>query len=210
MEMKRVRFADNEVLSVVVCEVNPRSELSQEDYNNMWFSADEYVNIMESCRLLSRQLQGSGRAKLLDSSLHELYDKHNGSEYDASQQLLIRWSRHCSSCRGLERRIHVVEGKKRRQAQRQSVRSVVEAQELDNDCSPNERAEKLRIVSEEKTEKARLFARKMGIADAAANFLELEQSLRWLYFSGKIPTNDVAMCSGGRDIQINVKCSPMA
>ena len=210
MEMKRVRFADKELLSVVVCEVSPRSELSHQDHINMWFSADDYTNILESCRLLSRQLQGSGRARLLDGSLHDINDKHNGSECDAAQQLLIRWSRHCSSCRGLERRIHVVEGRKRRHEQRQTIRLVLEAQELEKDCSPNERAEKIRVVSEQTTEKARLFARKMGIADAAANFFELEQSLRWLYFSEKSSTNVDAMCSGGRDLQINLKCSPMA
>ncbi len=211
MDMKSVRFADKELLNIVVCEVCPRSELSHQDRANMWFSADEYTNILESCRLLSRQLQGSGRARLLDGSLQDLCDKHNsGSECDAAQQLLIRWSRHCSSCRGLERRIHVVEGRKRRHEQRQSIRLVLEAQELEKDCSPDERAEKLRDISEQTTEKARVFARKMGIADAAANFFELEQSLRWLYFSEKSSTNDDAMCSGGRDLQINLKCSLMA
>ena len=209
MVSKRVRFAEPETLSTVVCELIPRSQLSQLDRDNTWYSHVEYAAIRASCILLSKQLQGSSRARLLEPTLHDAYDKHTGDELAIMQQMLIRWSRHCTSCRGLERFIQGAGGKTRRQERRRSVRLVLEAQELAMDCLPDESAEKLRFIYEQSTAKARLFAMQLGIADTAANIMEREQSSRCLNLSRTSMIHLDATPSGGA-YEIYYNNSPIA
>ena len=209
MVSKRVLFEEPETLSVVVCELIPISQLSKHEHENTWYSSDEFTAIRASCMLLSKQLQGSSRARLLEPTPHDAYDKYNGNEVAVMQQMLIRWSRHCTSCRGLERFIQGDRGTKRRQERRRSVLLVLEAQELENDCLPDERAEKLRVIYEQSTAKARLFAMQLGIADAAANTSEQEQSSRWLNLS-RTRINGVDVIPSSGDYEIDYTSSPTA
>ena len=175
--MKKVRFEDPEHLSVVACEVFRRCELTNHDCNSLWFSAQEFDDIKTSCRQLAKQLQGSGREQLLDTSILQKRKRRN-EELDLVQQRLIRWSRHCISCRGLERWIHVEEWRKRKRAQKHSVYLVLEMQERQSRSLPDARDEELRLVYEEVTKSARVHALQMGIADAAAVLLEIDSSLK--------------------------------
>ena len=209
MVSKRVRFAEQETLSIVVCELIPRSQLSQQELDNTWYSNVEYAAIRASCVLLSKQLQGSSRARLLEMTLHDAYDKYSGDELGVVQQMMIRWSRHCTSCRGLERFVQGSQGKKRRQERRRSVRLVLEAQELEMGCPPDERAEKQRIIYEQSTAKARLFAMQMGIADAAANIMERDRSSTYPNLS-RIRVVHADSIPSGRDYAIYWNSTPMA
>jgi hypothetical protein len=127
--MKSVTFQEEGNLSVVVCELTPRSQLSREDRDNAWFSESDYIAMKDYGRLIAKELRRSGRARLLEGSLQDINDKHNVEDVDIVQQMLIQWSRLGGSCRGLERWIHVAEGKKRKREQRCSIEAVLEAQE---------------------------------------------------------------------------------
>jgi hypothetical protein len=61
--MKRVTFQEESNLSVVVCELTPRSQLSREDLDNTWFSKYEYIAMKDYDRLIAEELRRSGRAR---------------------------------------------------------------------------------------------------------------------------------------------------
>ncbi len=208
--MKSVTFQEEGNLSVVVCELTPRSQLSREDRDNAWFSESDYIAMKDYGRLIAKELRRSGRARLLEGSLQDINDKHNVEDVDIVQQMLIQWSRLGGSCRGLERWIHVAEGKKRKREQRCSIKAVLEAQEKEKDSPSDVRAKRLRDVSEQHTGKARAFAAKMGIADAAANFLELEQTSRALYFSWNRSSTTDSMLYRRMPTKLVINCSRMA
>lgn len=208
--MKSVTFQEESNLSVVVCELTPRSELSSEDRDNVWFSESDYIAMKDYGRLIAKELRRSGRARLLEGSLEDIRDKHSVEDVDIVQQMLIQWSRLGGSCRGLERWIHVTEGKKRKREQRCSIKAVLEAQEEEKDSPSEVRAQRLRDVSEQHTAKARAFAAKMGIADAAANFLELEQTSRALYFSWNRNSATDSMLNRRMPTKLVINCSRMA
>ena len=212
MASKTVRFEEKEVPNTVVSTFKSAGTLSQQERDNMWYSNAEFAAIRSSCKHLSRQLQGSSSARLLEATLQDtLDDKRNVPSIDVSQQMLIRWSRHCASCRGLENWIQGAKGKKDRQEKRRLVvLLVLEAQALEKDCSPDLRAEKLQIVSEKCSAQARIFARRMGIADAVANIMELEQSSRNLNLSRTGLNHFDEMPSVRRDVEIYCNCPPMA
>jgi hypothetical protein len=143
-------------------------------------------------------------------AVQDISDKHGMGDVDVVQQMLIHWSRLGGSCRGLERWIHVPEGRKRKREQRCSIKVVLETQELEKDSTIEARANRLRDVSEEHTARARAFASKMGVADAAANFLELEQSSRALYFSWNRNSSTDSMLNRRMPTQKVINCSRMA
>ena len=208
--MKSVTFQEESNLSVVVCELIPRSQLSREDRENTWFSKSDYIAMKDYDRLIAEELRRSGRARLLEGSLQDINEKHNVGDVDIVQQMLIHWSRLGGSCRGLERWIHVSEGKKRKREQRCSIKVVLETQELEKESPMDMRANRLRDVSEEHTARARAFASKMGVADAAANFLDLEQSSRALYFSWNRNSSTDSMLNRRMPTQKVINCSRMA
>ena len=210
-KMNRVRFQEAETLSTVVCEITPRSEMSQEDHYHTWFSSQDYTDFKSYGKLIAKELRRSGRGRLLEGSLQDIHEDNHVGDIDIVQQMLIQWSRQGASCRGLERWIHVAEGKKRKRAQRLSIQVVLEAQELESQISPALRAEKLRAIADHFTTNARTFAYKMGVADATANFLELEQTAKSLYYlknNSNSPTN--AIFSRRPLSRKVINCSPMA
>jgi hypothetical protein len=161
---------------------------------------------------LSIELRRSGRSHLLDGSLQNpSTDKFPiGNDMDEVQQTLILWSRMGGFCRGLERWVNPTEGKKRKQLQRQSIHMVLEAQNLQRQSLDPRCDETLRCISEMYTAPSRCYARKMGIADAAANFWELERSGRK---NQHVISNKLAFEGNGKyrnQLRKVINCSPMA
>jgi hypothetical protein len=209
--MKRVRFEDSTQLRKVVCEVENRSDISDEEYRSVWYSLDEYEKIKQYGKLLSAELRRSGRSHLLNGSLQTPSDSKisNGNDMDEVQQLLILWSRMGGFCRGLERWVNPSEGKQWKKLQLQSIQIVLDAQNLQRESSGEVCDESLRRISESYTAPSRIYARKMGIADAAASFFELGKSgkSQYAFSSSSMFEGNGKNRSHLRKV---INCSPMA
>ena len=187
--MKTARFQGPESLCTVVCEITPRSEWSQEERYHTWFAPHEYEAFKSHGKLVSKELRGSHRAKLLEGSLERMDPGKDGS-IDIEQVRLIQWSRQAASARGLERQANPSLGCQRKQDRQQCIKAVLEVQDQmkTRHISPDLRVESLRAVSERCTAKARAYATKMGIADEMATFLELALISRSLpYLTNRNP-----------------------
>ena len=192
--MKTVRFQGPESLCTVVCEVTQRSEWSHEDHDRTWFAPHDYEAFKSHGKLVSKELRGSHRAKLLEGSLERVDPGKDGSidigGIDLEQMRLVQWSRQAASARGLERQANPALGCQRKEDRQQCIKAVLEVQDQmkTRPISPDLRVESLRAVSERCTAKARAFATKMGIADEMATFLELALISRSLpYLTNRNP-----------------------
>jgi hypothetical protein len=175
--MKNVRFEENDELVTVVSEIRNRIDISQQEFESVWYSRNEFKNFRKKCLTESRELHRSGQFRILEESMEFLNDDSIPSEgvpMDNSQLLLLLWS--MTNFRGLEAWGNVKgKVKKHKLRQRQlSIDVVLEAQRLlQNDARSDEN---IRLISKSVTLQARKFARKMGIADAiVSNNLDLQQ-----------------------------------
>lgn len=194
--MKRVRFEQPESLCKIVCEVTSLDELTLEDYEKTWYSWSDYDAFKRSAKLIAKEIRTYGRDKLLDGAVQAVPNKDN-----VIQTMLIKWSSQGFSCRGLERWIHVSQGKLRKQEQQRTVKVVLQVQSQEKQNSPDLLVQKLRAVSEHCSLNARSFAHKMGIADATAIFME-RSSRNGLHLRHRKMSKS--------SLRKVVKCSPMA
>lgn len=209
--MKKVRFAESKELSTVLCEVVARSELSEKDFENTWFDTAEFDKLKAQAKLIARELRRQGRGRLLVGAFGELSKEFHESDSFTKevQAMLVKWSLHGPSSRGLEKWVNSDQGKLRRQLQRRVIQVVLHVQEQESQRAvpPGELAEKIRQVSEENTAKARLFGRMMGIADAAASSLQQMTSCRLpMRYSIDASTSLFEVIPEGP----SSRCSPMA
>jgi hypothetical protein len=194
---RRVRFDEPESLCKVVCEITPLDLLTAEDYDRTWYSSKDYDSFKRNAKLIAKEIRRYGRDKLLDGAMHNVSD---AKEDNSIQNMLVKWSRQGFSCRGLERWIHVSQGKLRKLEQRRTIKVVLEVQQREKQNSQELLSQQLRAVSEHCSASARSFAHKMGIADATAIFME--RSSRSVLHRRHRNNNS--------SLRKVVKCSPMA
>jgi hypothetical protein len=159
--MKKVRFRDHPE----IYEVMNRNQLTQQEIKNTWYSTEDFKFMKSNCKILSKELQKFGRLYLLNGLNHMLgVDTDSDDiELDSSQHRLNLWVKCGDSCRGLEKWVNESEGRKRKSLQRRSIEQVVKAQEQNGLLETDERAEKLKSISESCTFIAKKFARKMAM-----------------------------------------------
>jgi hypothetical protein len=195
---KRVRFEGPESLCKVVCVITPLDLLTAEEYERTWYSWEDYDSFKRNAKLIAKEIRSYGRDKLLDGAMQSASD---AKKDNSIQNMLIKWSRQGFSCRGLERWIHVSQGKLRKQEQRRTIIVVLEVQQREKQNSQQLLSQQLRAVSEHCSANARSFANKMGIADATA--ISMERSYR----------KKLHLRHGSNSSTLTrkvVKCSPMA
>jgi hypothetical protein len=193
-EMKTVRFQAPENLSTIVCEITPARR-----GHHTWFARHNFEAFKSHSKVIAREMRLSSRAKLLEGSLQDIPENNMGG-VDIVQNMLIQWSIQGTSCRGLERSVHIAHGKQRQREKSQSILAVLEAQErFDKHISPDLRADQLRAASELCTANARAFAHKMGIADATANFIESEHDRNSSMKAAVIVCRQVPPAEGSND-----------
>jgi hypothetical protein len=156
---RRVWFPEEEdELAEVVCEVDSRSELTEEDRDALFFCNDEYVSLKSDARLMSSGCERSGCSKHLDGVFDE--------KSKEAQAKLNKWVEDGQEQRGLERMANTEMGDLRQQEQFRVIMDVLRAQD-DMIIEKGEvDAEALRKVSCKATKVARHFARMMAKADA--------------------------------------------
>lgn len=197
MMKRRVRFEGPESLCKVVCVITPLDLLTADDYDRTWYSWKDYDSFKRNAKLIAKEIRSYGRDKLLDGAMQSAPD---ATKDKSIQSMLIKWSRQGFSCRGLERWIHVSQGKLRKQEQRRTIKVVLEVQQREKQNSQELLSQQLRAVSEHCSANARSFAHKMGIADATAIFME-RSSRNVLHLRHR---------RNNSSLRKVVKCSPMA
>jgi hypothetical protein len=167
--MKRVRFQDD-FLITAVHEVMNTPCISQDEGHVTWYSRGDFKNMKTNCKILSKELHQYGRSHLLTGSTQVFNDTPNLNdvELDKVQLRLILWTKCGESCRGLEKWVNNNEGEKRKELQQRSIKIVLKAQKRYGALQFGVLAEKLKSHSETSTIYAKVFARKMAIADEAA------------------------------------------
>lgn len=159
-EKKTVKFPDDEEsMAKVVCEIECREDLTEEEIETLFFNKAEYSANRQKTKRISRDSERQGFSKKLEKSFVE-----KSSEV---QDRLNDWALHGHERRGLERWANRDHGEKRQQLQFQAIMAVLQEQE-DLISSGKVDEEKLRKVSYKSTKEARHFARMMGKADAFA------------------------------------------
>lgn len=86
----------------------------------------------------------------------------------ADIKLLVHWDIHRPSRRGLDGYCVSSVNASRRERRLHAMKAVIQAQDRAKEISPEARAELLRTVSEKRSKVAKVYARVMAIADAAA------------------------------------------
>lgn len=159
---RTARFPEDDAeVSSVLCTIPNREDLTPEDVANLWFSKEDYNLTRSLAKSLSRDV---ARAKL---SRH-LDDTFSGKRSKTASEKLRQWSSNCDDMRGLERWSNRDHGESRHNEQFRVLMAVLEAQDEGADI------EKMKDVYTTASKAARLYARMMGKADAAA--LQLEKS----------------------------------
>jgi len=167
--MRKISFPKVEdKLCVVMCEIENREDLREEDISMLWFARSDYHFSRSAARAISREEERNGTSKNLNGVFNE--------KSKEKQNQLNRWVLHGYSRRGLERWANCFHGEERHKAQFNAIMEVLSAQDDMLATSKQHQVddEALRKVSVKCTRVARHFARMIGKADAYAASSELQ------------------------------------
>ena len=159
--IKSVRFAQN--VACVVSQVPSRNEMDPEDILLQWFSSEEFSQIKSTAKEIAFQARCYGFDRLLDNTL----DVRTTSSSASSLQ---KWTLKSDMRRGLEMWINKSHTQERHRRRKMTIDSVLDCQEVlwAKNVPPEDMETELANVSELCSLSSKVFAARMGAADANA------------------------------------------
>lgn len=160
---------------------NPsRASLSAADKETMYYSGDDLRDIRDAASALVQRVRKNKDLEnqaSYTSVVRRIYETclQQSVPNSADIKLLVHWDKHRPSRRGLDPYCVSTVSSSRRKRRSQAMKAVIAAQEESKDISPDARAEILRTVSEKRSKASKVYARVLGITDAAVS-KEIDQT----------------------------------
>jgi hypothetical protein len=165
---RKVTFLEGECCSISdIRSIPSLSELSLFDISSQWLSREDFETSKSTTKLIAMQARQSAFNDLLKYSF--IYDIST-----TTGDPLLKWCRHGQLRRGLEQSVSPQHGEERRLKRKMAIHAVLRAQDLfrSDKMIKNDITDQLATVSRKFTLNARLFAQRMGEADAIAAQVE--------------------------------------